>query len=264
MNKETILGGAVLLIALGGILFYTSTKPSSVKAPGSGMAITLPGGSYVEHAAYYDIAANHASNPPLLSAVSTKADAAAITLMKQFVSDTIIQFKTDGNFENLTAADIQMMGLDQGRKEKLQINYLIASSPHTISYIFTIYQDTLGAHGNTTFKTFTFATDPSTSSEQAGAPLALADIFAPSSNYLETLSKISRAKLPALLSEKADANMIENGTTPNADNFSTFFFDNRDLVILFAPYQVASYAAGPQTLRIPVGELSSILKAEYR
>ena len=177
--------------------------------------------------------------------------------MQDFVSDTITQFKTDGNFANLTPTDITTMGFDQGRKEKLQIVYLIASSPHTVSYIFTIYEDTLGAHGNTLFKTFTFDTT-------TGAPLALADLFSPSADYLDALSSISRAKLPAILGSSADTTFITNGTTPEDTNFANFFFDNHQLVILFAPYAVGPYTAGPQTLYIPASELSTILKPEYQ
>ena len=147
------------------------------------------------------------------------------------------------------------MGFDKGRKETLQITYLIASSAHTVSYIFTIYEDTLGAHGNTFFHTFTFDTG-------TGASLSLADIF--SSSYLDTLSSISRTKLPSVIGDDADPAFINNGTTPDEKNFENFFFDNRDFVVLFAPYQVAAYADGPQTLRIPLSELSSILKPEYR
>ena len=57
--------------------------------------------------------------------------------------------------------------------------------------------------------------------------------------------------------------MINMGTTPEEVSFENFYFDGNDLVILFAPYQVAAYAAGPQTLRIPLSELASILKPEY-
>jgi hypothetical protein len=58
--------------------------------------------------------------------------------------------------------------------------------------------------------------------------------------------------------------MLSAGTTPEEKNFANFFLDNQEFVLLFPPYQVAPYAAGPQTLRIPLPELSNILKQEYR
>ena len=257
MKKGTALGIIVILIALTGILFYAATKPFSANAPGTGDASALSGNKYIEHAPYYDIATNYASSTPLLDGAGPAANAAAVTSMKKFVSDAITQFKIDGNFANLTAADVKTMGFDQGRKETLQITYLIASSINTVSYIFTTYEDTLGAHGNTFFHTFTFSTN-------TGTELALADIFTPGVSYLDTLSSIARAKLPGVIGTSADMTFITNGTTPKEKNFENFFLDNHDLVIVFDPYAVAPYSSGPQTLRIPVSDLANILKPEYR
>src|ERR1035437_1913862 len=254
MNKNTVVGVGALPIILAIVVVSATTKPLPAKAPGeSASSMTLPASGYVEHADYYDIATNYASSTPLQG----EKNVAAIALMQKFVSDTIAQFKTDGNFANLTAEDIKTMGFDQGRKETLQIAYLIASSPRTVSYIFTTYEDTGGAHGNTFFHTFTFDTT-------TGASLALADIFIPSANYLSDLSQISRAKLPGVIGAGADTTFITSGTTLDEKNFQNFFFDNKEFVILFDPYAVAPYSSGPQTLRIPLSELANILKPEYR
>ena len=249
MRKETALGAIAGALILGGVIFYAATRPATSQAPAS----PLGGTSYVEHSQYYDIAANYASSTPLAGSANTTA----VVQMKQFVSDTIAQFKTDGNFASLTAADITTLGLDRGRKETLEIKYLMASSPRTASYIFTVYEDTLGAHGNTFFHTFTF-------DKATGASLALGDLFTPGSGYLATLSALSRAKLPKIIGDNGNAQMLESGTTPDAKNFSDFFFDNHNLVVLFDPYKVAPYSSGPQTLYIPTSELGSLLKTEYR
>lgn len=270
--KKDVLISTVAILALLGLVFYGATKPSPAKAPIE--ESSLPDSKYVESAEYYDIVTNYpsrlgaidaadASSTPLLSKVSKEADAKAIAIMKSFVSDTIAQFKTDGNFAHLTHTDVKTLGLGPDRKEKLQITYLIASSAHTQSYIFTVYTDTLGAHGNISFKTFTFNTDPSMSSGQAGSALALSDLFQ-QGNYFDTLSSLARAKLPANIGENANTNMIIDGTKPESASFENFFFDNKDFVILFAPYQVAPYSAGPQTLRINTSELSNLLKPTYR
>jgi len=257
MKKDTLIAAAVVAVAIIGLIAFMLMRPSPAKAPGSVDSSGLPASKYVEHGQYFDIVANYASSTPLFAKAGTTADTAAVARMKNFVADTINQFKTDGNFANLTAYDVQMMGLDQGRKETLNIVYLIASSVHTVSYIFTIYEDTLGAHGNTFFHTFTFDTS-------TGAPLSLADVFVPGSSYLDTLSEKARTKLPGIIADGGDAKMIANGTEPAEKNFENFFFDNADFVVLFPPYQVAAYAAGPQTLRIPISALSSILRPDYR
>ncbi|HUX80914.1 MAG TPA: RsiV family protein [Candidatus Paceibacterota bacterium] len=250
MKRNTILGLVGSIVVLAGLIFYSVTRPVPAKAPGVSEALPLPAGTYSEHTAQYDIATYYATSTPLRGAANT----AALALMEKFVSDSIGQFKSDGNFANLTPQDIEMM---RGRKEKLEIMYLIASSPHTISYIFTTYEDTLGAHGNTFFHTFTFNTS-------TGALVTLSDVFTLNTPYLETLSSISRTKLPGVIGSTADASFIQNGTEPKESNFQNFFIDNSYFVVLFAPYAVAPYSAGPQTLRIPMSELGNILQIPYR
>jgi hypothetical protein len=258
MRRNTIAGITAIVVILAAILGYAALGPQEAQPVWlDGEPVMTPaaltGTQFIEHAPYYDIDINYASTTPL----SGDANDAALMQMKIFISDTISEFKNQGNFDNLTPNAITTMGFDKGRKEKLQMLYLIASSPHTISYLFTIYEDTLGAHGNMFFHTFIFNTS-------TGAPLALADVFLPDSNYLETLSSMSRAKLPAIIGQYSNADFFKSGTMPDEKNFQNFFFDNRDFVILFPPYQVAAFVAGPQTLRIPLSELSGILRPEYR
>lgn len=255
MQKNNILGGAIVLIAILGIVLYAAIQPGKKEALEPD--ITFPETGYSEHAQYYDITANYATSTPLLQTVGKQYDAAAKALMHNFVRDTIATFKSEGNFENLTSEDAQIIGFDEGRKEKLNIVYMTAASTRSVSYIFTVYMDTLGAHGNLDFKTFTF-------DMKTGDHLTLNDIFLPNIKYLEILSSLSRSRLPQVIGQLTDTASIENGTAPEEKNFERFFLDNKELVLLFPPYQVAAYAAGPQTLRIPLSELSSILKPEYR
>ncbi len=238
------MGIVAVLVIIAGIIFYIATKPVPAKAPGiSDAGIVLPANGYSEHSKYYDIVANYPTTTPLTGA----ANDSAIALIRSFIGQTIAQFKNgppDSGAGN--------------NKNTLQITYLIGSSAHTLSYIFTMYEDTGGVHSNVFFHTFVFDT-------ATGRNLSLADLFMPGTPYLDTLSRMSRARLPDVIgSGIADIATIDNGTAPTNENFSDFFFDNTDFVILFPPYQVASYAAGPQTLRIPLSELSSILKPEYR
>lgn len=253
LKKKALIGmGVVLIIAVLAIL---SLGEKPIKIPET--ALILPPEGFSEHAKYYDIVADYATSTPLRLSAGALADASARSSMYGFIRDTIAAFKTEGHFSTLTRDDIKMMGFDEGRKETLHISYQVISSAHTISYIYTIYQDTLGAHGNTFFRTFTFTT-------KTGKELSLADIFLPGTNYVGTLSAISRAKLPGIIGEYADNASIKAGTTPEEANFANFYFEKKDFVLLFDPYQVAPYAAGPQTLRIPLTQLSSILKPTYR
>jgi hypothetical protein len=255
MKKDILIGFGALLVVIAGCTAYALTRPATPLLPDAMDVAGLGTESYTEHADYYDIEAHYASSTPLLGKVGAEANAAAVGSMKTFVTDTIAEFKKNGNFDHLTAEDITMMGFDQGRKESLKIVYLMSSSVRTVSYIFTVYEDTLGAHGNMYFHTFTFDT-------VTGNELTLSSVFLP--EYLTTLSSISRTELPRIMAEFADTSMIAEGTTPSEQNFQNFFFDNRDFVILFDPYQVAAYAAGPQTLRLPVSKIANILKPDYR
>lgn len=245
MKKDTLIGGAVLVVIVLGVFLYGLLRPTtSVPAPAPVTEIpgpTLSGSSYKEQGKYYTIDVQYASSTPL----SEPANTAAVTLMKNFIRTSIAEL---GIPSETDAAD----GTYQ-----LKIVYLMASSAHTLSYIYTIYGFTGGAHGNTDFKTFTFDTE-------TGTPLALADLFLPGTDYLGTLSQLARARLPVVIGDGYDMNEIKDGTAPTPDNFRSFFFDNGDFVVLFPPYQVAAYSEGPQTLRIPVSLLSSILKPQYR
>ena len=241
VKKEALIGGITLILLGAGLIALSRTsEPQPALAPAT--ALPLPPGGYVERARYYDIAANYATSTPLPGSANT----AAIAAMQQFVADTIIQFKKGEN------------SVVDNRKKTLEIKYLIASSAHTVSYLFTIYEDTLGAHGNLFFRIFTFDTT-------SGQGLALGDLFTSGSGYLDNLSSTARAELPVAIGNGlASRQMLDQGTTPEDKNFANFFLDNGDFVALFAPYAVAPYAAGPQTLRIPLSDLSSILKPQYR
>jgi len=253
MDRRLIVRLIVVLVVMVGAAVYFGFRPDPTPIPGTLTGTATIADPYVEHTQAYDIVANYPTTTPL----SAKANKTAVETMQGWVIDTVSQFKNDG-------------ASSQGRKLSLQIVYLISSSPHTVSYIFTTSEDTGGAHPNSFFTTFTFDTDPSTgsthstSSGQAGSVLALADLFVPGADYLGTLSHIARAKLPALIGQYADQKMIADGTAPNTKNFQNFFVDNATLAILFDPYTVASYAVGPQTLQIPISDLSSILKSEYK
>lgn len=261
MKKQTLLGTLVLVAVVGGLLFYATTRPDSTKAPSVQETVSLTGSSYVEHAQYYDIAVNYASSTPLRETVGAAADAMAVGEMKTFVSDSIAQFRRDGDFENITPETAKEMGFSDGRKQSFEIKYLIASSPRTVSYIFTVFSNTFGAHPNTTFRTFTFDTT-------TGARIALSDLFTPGSEYLSSLSQISRRELPGIIGIDVDAafrkDFIELGTEPKVENFSNFFLDNDNLVILFDAYDVAPYVYGPQTLRIPLATLMEEMRPTYR
>jgi hypothetical protein len=187
---------------------------------------------------------------------SASADATAVNAMEAWVNITAAQFKDENQLENLSAEDIQTQGLGPDKKYVQSMGYDTYRSAHTLSYLFNIYEDTLGAHPNGYYHSFIF--DSAT-----GAQLQLSDLFTPGSKYLDALSTATRASLYASLGDNAIPEFVDPGTTADASNFQFFAVDGSDLVIFFPPYAVGPYSIGPQTVRIPLLQLTKILKPAY-
>ena len=87
----------------------------------------------------------------------------------------------------------------------------------------------------------------------------LADLFPGRPDYLSKLSAIARAQLAAHLRDaqqsEPDMAMLNAGTTPTADNFSNFTFNENMLTIYFPKYQVAAGAAGEQQIIVDITQL---------
>jgi len=97
-----------------------------------------------------------------------------------------------------------------------------------------------------------------------GRKIALADLFNPKTNYLGVLSNYSKKELKDKLTkdEMFDEDMVKSGTEPTADNYAAWTITRRGLYITFDPYQVAAYAAGPQSVLVPYSALKDIIKPD--
>lgn len=263
-NKHTaVIGVGILIVIFVGLaIWYMALHPAPVSQNQDGMPIApvpqpqlAPAEHIRENAQYYEIDAAYPSDVPLRGAAGTDA----VGLMRSFAEKEIARFKDNGNFANLTAQDIAMQYRD-GRKEGLTIDYKVFQGAQTLSYVYTLFEDTLGAHPNTYYRTFTFDT-------VSGEALDLDSLFLPTANYLDRLSRESRAALPALISAKmqatADQDMILSGTQPEADTFQSFYIEGTNLVLVFPPYQVGPYVLGTVLLPIPLSSLSDILQPKY-
>ncbi len=258
-----IIIAVIILIVAGLGLWYVLTRPAPAITPigESPDAPNALGKAHItDKGPYYDIDAAYPTGTPLAESASAEADAKAVASMKAFETEAIAQFKEDTGVTSLTAEDIQVQGLSKDRYYALGIDYKTYSSLVTLSFVYLIYADTLGAHPNAYYRTFTY--DANT-----GAELSIDDLFA-SSDYLAVLSNEARTRLPALLEARLgsspDPDMLAAGTTPDAANFQTFYLEGPDLVLIFPPYQIAAYAAGTTELRIPRSALGNALKPEFR
>lgn len=85
---------------------------------------------------------------------------------------------------------------------------------------------------------------------------------------LERLSTLVAADLIRRIGTGADAestpDAIRDGTTPDWSHFANFILEPVRLSFYFPPYQVASYASGPQESHIPLAALKGFLRANAR
>lgn len=261
MDSTRIINIALVAVAAALIAWGISLIP--VPAPEAPMQHVLAGQltaagnyHYSETADYYTIGADY----PATTTLKGSADAKARLTIEQAIAAQIAQFKQDGDFANLTAQDIQTQGLGPDRKYALGLEYQEFPSAHYDSYLYAIYEDTLGAHPNGYFMTFVF--------DQTGTAIQLSDLFKPGADYLTRLSQLATAQVTQQLSDRlgADAagDIFSDGLTPTAGNFQNFTVEGNELHIFFPPYQVAAYAAGAFDVAIPLSGLSDILAPDVQ
>ncbi|MES2225603.1 MAG: DUF3298 domain-containing protein [Patescibacteria group bacterium] len=261
-HHALIVTGILIVVFLALIIWYMASHPAPVALPPSIATTTAPAQmtpadkTVIDLQKYYEIRAKYPLTVPL-----KEGGLAAQQTMEAYVGDQIASFKSDSKLDSLTPQDIQVQGLDRGNKYALTIAYTTHKSPSTLSYDYEIFSDTLGAHPNTYYKTFTF--DSGT-----GQLLTIADLFTPGTKYLDLLSTRARADLPAIISKQSDgggANTddIQYGTAPKVESFQNFYIEDGKLVIVFAPYQVGPYVLGTVLLPIPLSSLKDVLNSRY-
>lgn len=251
----------IVLVAIGATVVMFGTFVQRQNAPEASMreshvlqGSSTPSGDYVylENAPYYVITAAYPGKTPLFG----NADAKARLAVEQALADRIAEFKQNGDFENLTEEDVAIQGIGGDRKYTLAMEYKAAEGSGYVSYVYTIYEDTLGAHPNVYYRTLTFDKD--------GNERSFDDLFKKGSAYLERVSAAAAAEVKTELARRLDTApgdaFFEEGVAPQSDNFRNFYIEGETLVLLFPPYQVAAYAAGAFQARLPLGDLKEVLK----
>lgn len=138
----------------------------------------------------------------------------------------------------------------------LDMSYGLVKHSETIqSIVFTSYEYTGGAHGNSYFATFTFDLADDTL-------IPLEELFIDLESGLATIAPIVEAQVTAYYGDFADANWIEEGTAPIEGNYANFALSEDTLYFYFPPYQVAPYAAGTYTATLPLSDLTEVLNPE--
>ena len=265
-NKHRALWGVVaLLIVFLAILIWRMLDPTPrAVAPGN-IATSTPPAVVVpepvvitDSGPYHDIEAKYPNATPLSASAGAEADAQAVGAMKGFVEKLV------GAFKETAISEVPGLGdFGNDRKYAMDVNYEVVEGAKTVSYIYVIYQDTMGAHPNTYYRTFTF-------DRASGEDVHLDELFAQGTPYLDRLSQRTRADLPRIMAKRAettpdqmDREYINSGTLPIADAFQNFVIEGNTLRMIFPPYQVGPYVYGTIEVPIPLADLRDILSTKY-
>jgi hypothetical protein len=189
--------------------------------------------------------------------LAPEADAAALDTIERSLQMDITEFE-----QNVAGLTPEVLPSLADQKLSFSAEYKKFISPHLESYLYTIYEDTGGAHPNGYFKSFVFG--------MTGATVGLGDLFTSTSTngYLNQISAIASADIENQMHERLGGDpagsIFADGLAPQADNFQVFVVDGPTLKLFFPPYQVAAYAAGSFEVDIPLSTFGGILKPEYR
>ncbi|CAN5758107.1 hypothetical protein BH20ACI4_BH20ACI4_23870 [soil metagenome] len=174
------------------------------------------------------------------------------SVIKNRVTELIGAYKKQ--LADYSEEDVKSLPAETGLEQQIGYDVVMANNDF-VSLLFSDYAYMGGAHGMTTYS-------PVNYDLKNNRELQLADIFEPNSGYLKTISEYSIADLKKRVGEMSDDEWITKGAGAEKENFSNWNLTKKGLLITFEPYQVAAYAAGPQTVIIPYDKLKNSLKKD--
>ena len=152
--------------------------------------------------------------------------------------------------------------IDESLGSDINVNYDVAlAKDDLIAIQFTISSYSAGAaHPNSYTEVVNFDL-------KNGKSLKLADLFLPGSKYLQTLSTFCIEDLKKQAKAQGDYaaqddDWIKRGAGAELTNYDNWTITKKGLGVTFDPYQVASYAAGPQNVVVPYSALKEIIKPD--
>ncbi|MCB6365113.1 DUF3298 and DUF4163 domain-containing protein [Intestinibacillus massiliensis] len=189
-------------------------------------------------------------------------DKGAYSNIKKYYDNLYAKERTwwKGELASFAQEDREARQQDGGGFEPYQVreNYEVTcNNDEFLSVRRTSDTYTGGAHGNQTVMGETFR-------KADGSQVMLGDLFT-GEGYQETLFDIVRGQMVAR-GPYSQTGYYENADQLVADTFDpAAFYVTGDpaLVLAYATYTLAPYAAGPQEFTIPFSELADILKPGY-
>ena len=178
---------------------------------------------------------------PVFEAVPSNTNAA----IKKFVDDEVAMIKSLAA-ESKQSSFVTTYTLNASYEiEQANTSY--------VSLVFTVNEDTGGAHPNQYFRTFNY-------NLKTGVSMNLADVFAGDAGYFAIL----KPKIKVAVHDALEANLKEQGdndTNPDSilfedisklkeDAFQHFTFGSNYVRFFFSPYDIAPYVFGPIVVNV--------------
>jgi hypothetical protein len=176
------------------------------------------------------------------------------------ITKDVAAFKAGQTSEESESGNDNVLA-DEARTSTLDIGYEIRyATDDLISVEFSEGSYEAGAaHGNSNTTVMNYDV-------KNGKKLTLADLFNPNAKYLSAISayciKDLRDQSKKYKDAMLDEEMMKTGASPRADNYRAVAITKKGLWVTFDPYQVAPYAAGPQTVLVPYSALKDIIKPD--
>jgi hypothetical protein len=214
----------------------------------------------------YDFEADYS----LVGSSDPTADSETNLCITAFVTRRLQRFRAEAIARTAAKDEMKKTLVAAAAWDSLVISHSVSLfTPEALSLEFQLASYIAGAvHPNTQTKTLNFRLHPS-------MELELADIFKPSGNYLDVLSRYCVSDLhkqqpqrwhdPAARAEQLKNHQdqwVLSGAGPEYRNYEHFSLKKNGIVIHFDPYQVGSYAEGKYEVFIPAYELKSIVQEE--
>jgi hypothetical protein len=165
--------------------------------------------------------------------------------LRRFITKEVRGFTTD-----FQAPEERMFGVGSSFDSRYQVEFA-TNDLVSIGFIINTYFE--GAiHGNYNIIVFNYDLT-------SGKTLKLADLFKPNSSYLKPISDYAVKSLRKELTADPEFDWIQSGAGPEEKNYQSWNVKREGLEVTFNPYQVASYAEGPQTVVIPYSVLKDVI-----
>lgn len=167
-------------------------------------------------------------------------------ILSSFAKETIEDFKSKCTEENVN-----------GELSMIFESYRNSKNIVSFKFSFSINKPNL-ANSIESIKTMVF-------NLETGKEIQLQDIFK-EDIYLKVVSKESYdqlSKLSVYQDSKTELEMLREGTKAKSENFNSFVLNDKQIIIMFAPYQVGSRVNSVNSVSIPLSKFGKAVKTTY-